>query len=113
MVETAAVRMPVRLEQVDGNGLQPLRAADRDYSTAFAFRRFLQKELPGHLTVLPAADPLAKAARPRGSLDQKILRRYDRPWGPERPIFGTVRYMSSTNTARKVRVKDFIRRYAP
>ena len=32
------------------------------------------------------------------------LGRYDRPWGPERPIFGTVRYMSSENTARKMRV---------
>jgi deoxyribodipyrimidine photo-lyase len=32
-----------------------------------------------------------------------ILGRYDRPWGPERPIFGTVRYMSSQNTARKLR----------
>jgi deoxyribodipyrimidine photo-lyase len=41
------------------------------------------------------------------------LGRYDRPWGPERQIFGTVRYMSSANTARKVRVKDFIRTYAP
>lgn len=41
------------------------------------------------------------------------LGRYDRPWFPERPIFGTVRFMSSTNTARKVRVKDYVRRYAP
>lgn len=40
------------------------------------------------------------------------LGRYDRPWGPERPIFGTVRYMSSQNTARKVRVSDYLRRYA-
>jgi deoxyribodipyrimidine photo-lyase len=32
-----------------------------------------------------------------------ILGRYDRPWGPERPIFGLVRYMSSHNTARKLR----------
>jgi len=32
-----------------------------------------------------------------------ILGRYDRPWGPERPIFGLVRYMSSENTARKLR----------
>jgi deoxyribodipyrimidine photo-lyase len=42
-----------------------------------------------------------------------IFGRYDRPWGPERPIFGKVRYMSSENTARKVRVRDYIRRYAP
>ena len=41
------------------------------------------------------------------------LGRYDRPWGPERPIFGKVRYMSSENTARKVSVKDYIRKYAP
>jgi len=40
-----------------------------------------------------------------------IVGRYDRPWGPERPIFGTVRYMSSENTARKVRVREYIDRY--
>ena len=39
------------------------------------------------------------------------LGRFDRPWGPERPIFGTVRYMSSENTARKLRVKEYLRRY--
>jgi deoxyribodipyrimidine photo-lyase len=39
------------------------------------------------------------------------LGRYDRPWGPERPIFGTVRYMSSENTARKFQLKDYVRRY--
>jgi deoxyribodipyrimidine photo-lyase len=42
-----------------------------------------------------------------------VLGRYDRPWGPERPIFGTVRYMSSQNTARKVSVREYIRKYAP
>ncbi len=40
-----------------------------------------------------------------------VLGRYDRPWGPERPIFGTVRYMSSENTARKVKVKNYMTRY--
>ncbi len=40
------------------------------------------------------------------------LGRYDRPWGPERPIFGKIRYMSSDNTARKLRVKNFIEKYA-
>lgn len=39
--------------------------------------------------------------------------RYDRPWGPERPIFGTVRYMSSTNTARKMKLQGYLERYAP
>jgi deoxyribodipyrimidine photo-lyase len=41
------------------------------------------------------------------------LGRYDRAWGPERPIFGTVRYMSSENTARKLRVREYIARYTP
>ncbi len=40
-----------------------------------------------------------------------VLGRYDRAWGPERPVFGKIRYMSSENTARKVRVRDYIRRY--
>lgn len=39
------------------------------------------------------------------------LGRYDRPWAPEREIFGTVRYMSSTNTARKLRMKNYLRTY--
>lgn len=41
-----------------------------------------------------------------------VLGRYDRAWGPERPIFGKIRYMSSRNTARKVKVKNFIKRYS-
>ena len=42
-----------------------------------------------------------------------IFGRYDRPWGPERPIFGTVRYMSSDNTRRKLDVKPYLARYGP
>jgi deoxyribodipyrimidine photo-lyase len=40
------------------------------------------------------------------------LGRYDRPWGPERPIFGKIRYMSSKNTARKLRLKEYLERYS-
>jgi deoxyribodipyrimidine photo-lyase len=39
------------------------------------------------------------------------LGRYDRPWGPERPIFGTVRYMTSESTRRKLQVDGYIRRW--
>jgi deoxyribodipyrimidine photo-lyase len=39
------------------------------------------------------------------------LGRYDRAWGPERSVFGTVRYMSSTNTAKKLNVEDYLRKY--
>jgi deoxyribodipyrimidine photo-lyase len=41
------------------------------------------------------------------------LGRYDRAWGPERPIFGKIRYMSSDNTARKVGVKNYMKKYTP
>lgn len=40
-----------------------------------------------------------------------VLGRYDRPWGPERPIFGTIRYMTSDSAARKLRLKQYVRRY--
>ena len=41
------------------------------------------------------------------------LGRHDRPWPPERPIFGTVRYMSSANTARKMNVAGYLEKYGP
>jgi deoxyribodipyrimidine photo-lyase len=40
-----------------------------------------------------------------------VLGRYDRPWGPERDVFGKVRYMSSGNTRRKLRVNDYVERW--
>jgi len=39
------------------------------------------------------------------------LGRYDRAWGPERPIFGKIRYMSSENTARKLRIKPYLQQW--
>ncbi|HYH06646.1 MAG TPA: hypothetical protein VEK11_06225 [Thermoanaerobaculia bacterium] len=32
--------------------------------------------------------------------------KHDRPWAPERPIFGTIRWMSSEQTRRKVRLQE-------
>ncbi|HKV08600.1 MAG TPA: deoxyribodipyrimidine photolyase [Thermoanaerobaculia bacterium] len=60
MVATAASRVPVLFEAVDSNGLLPLRAADKDFVTAYHFRRFLQKVLPEHLEHAPEEDPLAE-----------------------------------------------------
>ena len=40
-----------------------------------------------------------------------VLGRYDRPWFPERPIFGVVRYMTSESAARKLRLREFLKRY--
>lgn len=40
-----------------------------------------------------------------------VLGRYDRAWGPERPIFGTVRYMSSAAAKQKLRLKGYVERF--
>jgi deoxyribodipyrimidine photo-lyase len=39
------------------------------------------------------------------------LGRYDRPWAPERPVLGVIRYMSSENTIRKLQMKEYLRRW--
>lgn len=42
-----------------------------------------------------------------------VLGRYDRAWGPQRPVFGKVRYMSSANARRKLKLARYLERYAP
>ena len=64
-VESASRQVTVLMEKVDSNGLLPMRAADRIFPTAYAFRRFLQKILPEHLVELPAPDPLKSFKLPK------------------------------------------------
>jgi deoxyribodipyrimidine photo-lyase len=40
------------------------------------------------------------------------LGRYDRPWPPERPVFGTIRYMSTESTRRKLKVDGYVARWS-
>lgn len=40
-----------------------------------------------------------------------VLGRYDRAWGPKRPIFGSVRYMTSDSTRKKLRLKKYLKRF--
>ncbi|MEW6321021.1 MAG: deoxyribodipyrimidine photolyase [Acidobacteriota bacterium] len=77
MTEAAARRLPVRLEAVDGNGLLPMRAVDRIYPTAYAFRRALQQALPAHLAEAPAPNPLKRA---RGSGPWQLPAGVARQW---------------------------------
>jgi len=49
MVKAAAEKIPVRVEAIDSNGLLPMAATERAFATAYALRRFLHKELLGHL----------------------------------------------------------------
>lgn len=77
MVAAAANKLSVRLEAVDSNGLLPLRATDRAFSSAYTFRRFLQKNLPTHLLEFPVANPLGKASFARGAaVPRKIQQRW-------------------------------------
>lgn len=41
-----------------------------------------------------------------------VLGRFDRAWGPERPIFGKIRYMTSKSTRSKLRLSEYLSRYA-
>ena len=38
--------------------------------------------------------------------------KHDRAWGPERPVFGTLRYLSSTSWWRKVGAKEYIKKWS-
>jgi hypothetical protein len=41
-----------------------------------------------------------------------ILGKHDRAWGPERPVYGKIRYMSFDSTSRKFNCKAYIERVA-
>ena len=68
MVASAARQVPVLMEVVDSNGLLPLRQAEQAFPTAYAFRRFLQRELPRHLMEFPKANALLNAKLPKATL---------------------------------------------
>ena len=77
VVAAAARRTPVRLEAVDSLGILPQRATDKVFARAVDFRRFLHRELPAHMDVWPAADPLAGAALPPlGRMPEDLRRRW-------------------------------------
>jgi deoxyribodipyrimidine photo-lyase len=42
-----------------------------------------------------------------------VFGRYDRPWGPIRPIFGAIRYMTSDNTMKKHACRKYLQRWGP
>ena len=66
MVAAAAPQVPVRFEQVDGNGLLPIHLAKQTFTSAYAFRRFLQRTLAAHIGDHPSADPLLNLPAVKG-----------------------------------------------
>ena len=67
MIAAAGRALDVSLEAVDGNGLLPLAATDRVFTTAASFRRFLHKTLPDLFqeTAFPSEDPFASGVATR------------------------------------------------
>ena len=68
MINAVARRVDVKMEAVDSNGLFPMHVAETEFSTAHAFRRYLQKNLSVHLPVMPESEPLANPEIPRLTL---------------------------------------------
>lgn len=122
MVRAAAEAIPIRFEEVDGNGLLPLRASERVYHRAHDFRRFLQKSGRPHLDEFPRADPLTGlpqraevdlssiyARWPRADLDKVSLDRF-----PIDHVVPTVSQAGGSEAARRVLetfVQDRLPRY--
>lgn len=78
MIDAAARKLELLVEAVDSNGLLPLRAAEKTYTTAYSFRRGLHKMLPDHLGDTPMATPLDDLHTPAlaGGVLDDILKRW-------------------------------------
>jgi deoxyribodipyrimidine photo-lyase len=76
MLAAAADRVDCRVEAVDSCGLLPLSLVERPFSSAYHFRRFLQKHLGPHLSELPGADPLGGAELPPGAVPEAVSERW-------------------------------------
>jgi len=72
LLGVAPEKLPVRLEVVDGNGLLPLAVTDKDYPTAYSFRRQLHKALPAFIDDQPLADPFTKLRLPAVTPPRKV-----------------------------------------
>jgi deoxyribodipyrimidine photo-lyase len=114
--------------------LQQLEAAETHDEVWNAVQRQLVRDgwFHGYLRMLWGKKILEWSARPaqalermqylmdRYSLDGRdpssyagyawVMGRYDHPW-PERPIFGTIRYMSSPTAMRKLKMRQYLERY--
>lgn len=75
MVAAAGAKLKVKLEQVDSNGMLPMRAADKVFARAVDFRRFLQRVLPAHLPHFPMGDALRSEVG-AATIPGEILRKW-------------------------------------
>jgi deoxyribodipyrimidine photo-lyase len=105
MIGAASRELPSMIERVDSNGMLPIRAADRVFPTAYAFRRLLQKTLPDYLFEHPKAEPLKGVRLPRLSdLPKKISKRW--PKATDRLLKGDSKLLASMPIDHDVRVVE-------
>jgi len=80
MVAAAARKLDVLMEVVDSCGLLPIRVPDRDFSAAYHFRRFLQRNLGEHLLLMPRTE------LPESTLEPPALTAVEAEWPPVDPL---------------------------
>ena len=94
MTAAAAMQIACALEVVDGNGVLPMRVADKVFGRAFDFRRFMQKVVLSHLADAPRADPLARVTLPAlASLPVALRKRW--PQSDARTLAGDAGLLAS------------------
>jgi deoxyribodipyrimidine photo-lyase len=77
MIEAVRHTLPVRLQQVDSNGIIPLRLPDRTFTVAHSYRRWMQKNVLDVLMDQPDPKPLSRLKLPPfAGIDPKILKRW-------------------------------------
>ena len=118
-------------------GLDALEAGATDDLLWNAAQRQLREEgtIHGHLRMLWGKRVLAWTPTPEAAFEALVhlndkyaldgrdpnsyagigwvLGRYDRPWPPERPIYGVVRYMSSAVALKKLKLTAYLARWSP
>lgn len=70
----AAAKLDTLVETVDGNGILPLRAMGRAFTTAASFRRHLQKTIAPYLGMLPRASLRVHASAKDADVSGAIMR---------------------------------------
>ncbi len=79
LIEAVKDRLDVRLELVDSNGVLPLRLADRTFSVAHSYRRWMQKNVLDHLLEQPKRNPFS---RRKLSQLKELPKQVSRKWPP-------------------------------
>lgn len=80
MIAAAASQVACRLEAVDGNGILPLRLAEKTYLRAVDFRRFMHKNIRDQLAECPLPDPLSVLAGKDSTGPAKIPSKIAQQW---------------------------------